>query len=517
MKTIPTATLREVTQNDFGVFARRAFPVIQPGVKFERNWHIDCINEHLMAMWRGEIKRLAINIPPRSLKSYLGSQAFPAWVLGNDPADKFINISYGSAVVEQNAMNCRAIIESPLFKETFPDFHIGALDRNIHFQSTERGQYYADSALSTVTGIGCNWMIIDDPLKPMEALSDGVRNKTNENIRATLLNRFDDKRIGKLLLIMQRLHEDDPTGHLLKDGGITLLKLPAETKTHIQVKLPTPHGQLKWEMPANGLLFPARLSREVLDQVRLDMTEYHYAGQMLQEPVPIGGGEFKDTWPQYYEGGVVRPPQMNIAILCDPAGGEEINKKKKKSSDWTAFMVVGLANDNNYYLLDVVRDRLNPTDRIDALFTLHRKWNALARKSPKVGYEKYGLMSDTHYIKQKMRTESYNFPLIELGGKLSKPERIRRLIPDMQQGRWYFPANLMYVDGENRRFDLVHELIYSEMLTFDNGKFDDMIDALSRIYDDEMGMVFPRLQVKADQNIINTGMERNQVSSWMDF
>lgn len=517
MAELTPAMWDNLARDDFDAFARFMFPITQPGVEYEWNWHIECISEHLEAMRRGEIKRLIINLPPRSLKSYLVSQAFPAWILGNDPAEKFINVSYGLSVVEQNAMKCRAIIGSPLFHRMFPAFRMGILDRILHFETSMKGHYYADTALSAITGIGCNYMVIDDPLRPMEALSDTVRNSTNENIRATLLNRFDDKRIGKLLMVMQRVHTDDPTGNLLKDGGIVHLKLPGETKTAIHVRLPTPKRVLEWDMPDDSLLFPVRLSREILDQLRLDMTDYHYAGQILQEPVPVGGGEFRDDWPQYYEGGSISPAKMNTVILCDPAGGEEMNKKKHKKSDWTAFMVVGMANDNNYYLLDIVRDRLNPSDRIDTLFTLHRKWNALAGKPPKVGYEKYGMMTDTHYLRAKQKREGYMFPLIELGGKMIKEERIRRLIPDLQQNRWYFPANLIYVDNDGRRFDLVSELINSEMASFPRGRFDDMLDALSRIYDPELGMIFPRIQPKADQNIIRAGGNRPDGSGWLEF
>lgn len=516
MAAITNGALDDAMYADFTTFARFAFSAIQPGVEFEQNWHIECICEHLEAMLRGEIPRLIVNLPPRSLKSYLVSQAFPAWVLGRDPADKFINVSYGASVVEQNALNCRKIIEWPDYKRIFPEFQVGAIDRNMHFQTTQGGHYYADTALSAITGIGCNWMVVDDPIKPMEAMSEQVRRSTNENIRATLMNRFDDKRIAKFLMVMQRVHEGDPTGDMLADGGIVHLKLPGETKKRIHVSLPTPQGVREWDMPEESLLFPARLSRETLDRLRLDMTEYHYAGQILQEPVPIGGGEFKIDWVQHYQGGDVLPTKMNIVILVDAAGGEEMNKKKKKTSDYTAMMVVGLAQDHNYYLLDIVRDRLNLTERVDTLFALHRKWNQLAGKPPKVGYERYGMMADTTYLREKMRREGYMFPLIEVGGQLSKDNRIRRLIPDMQQGRWYFPANLIYVDVEGRRFDLVHELVHSEMLIFNRSRFDDMIDALSRVYETELGMVFPKLTAKIADNITRQGAV-NQMSSWQDF
>jgi predicted phage terminase large subunit-like protein len=286
------------------------------------------------------------------------------------------------------------------------------------------------------------------------------------------------------------------------------LKLPAETKHPLTVKL----GSKSWKMKADSLLFPTRLGREELDRISTGMTELHYAGQFLQEPIPIGGGEFRDDWVQWYEPGTLNPRTMNICILCDPAGGAETNSKKRKTSDYTAMMVVGLAPDNNYYLLDMVRDRLNPTERIDTLFQMHRKWNGKAGKPPKVGYEKYGMMSDTHYLKEKQKQESYHFPIIELGGKVMKEERIRRLIPDMQQLRWYFPTSMVVVDKEGRRPDLVHELIYSEMPPFPLGRYDDMLDALSRVYDVEMLMLHPQLIAKKEPH-----ERQRQSQSWMDY
>lgn len=488
--------LQAACRQSFDAFAMKAFEAVEPGVTYEQNWHIGCIAEHLEASFRGELPRLIINLPPRCLKSYLVARAFPAWVLGKTPNAKFISTSYGYEVTEQNAMACRRIMKDPFYLDMFPATRIASeLDRNTHFETTQRGQYYAATALSPLTGLGGDYILVDDPLKPMEAMSETIRSSTNQNIRTTMFSRFNDKRTGRFIMIMQRVHDDDPTGHLIKDGGYHLLKLPAEAKTAVHIKL----NDMEWGMEAGDLLFPTRLSREILDQTLLDMTPYNYAGQMLQEPVPVGGGEFMPEWLQYYPNGSVKPKTMNVMIMVDAAGGDETNKKKKKASDWSSFAVVGLAPDNNYYLLDMVRDRLNPTERVDMLFILHRKWNDICGKPPRVGYEKYGLMNDTHYAKKKMDEEGYRFPLIELGGQMPKEERIRRLIPDLQKGNWWFPATLMYTDSEGRTFDLVKELRDSEMATFPRARFDDMLDSISRIYD--MGAVFPRHVKKSSYNI----------------
>lgn len=499
-------------RGSFYVFAAKAFGLVEPGTNFELSWHLECISEFLEAVHRGEIRRLIINMPPRTLKSYMVARAFPAWVMGKDPDTKFIVSSYGHEVAEQNSMACRRIMKDPWYLDTFQTTRINAeLDRNTHFETTKAGQYYAASALSPVTGIGAEIIILDDPIKPMEAGSDTIRNSTNENIRTTFFSRFNDKRTGKFILVMQRVHEEDPTGNLLKDGGWVHLKLPAEAHGDITIEL----GDKSWSMKPGDLLMPSRLSTEILAQTRLDMSEYHYVGQYLQEPVPSGGGEFREDMLQWYGTGALKPKEMNGVILVDPSGGIEVNKKKKKTSDWTVMDVWGLANDNNYYLLDRIRDRLNPTERVDTLFMLHRKWNGIMGKSPKVGYERYGMMGDTHYIKEKQRVDAYHFPLIELAGQVMKEERIRQLIPVMQNGRMYFPATLPYIDIEGRKFDMIREMI-DEMLSFPRARHDDILDNMSRLFTPELYLAFPKLKSSMTVKAMRSAGEPIS-DSWENF
>lgn len=483
----------EASRRSFDMFAARAFKSVEgDSTPYEWNWHIGCIAEHLEAVYRGEIKRLIINVPPRTLKSYLVSAAFPAWVMGKKPSSKFILASYSGSLVEDHIVNCKNIMKDDWYRHCFPNVNIDPKkDTSSDFKTLERGRYYGAGILGTITGKGADYILCDDPLKPDEALSDTVRTETNKAIRNTLFTRFNDSRTGRFIMIMQRLHEDDPTGHLLQDGGYYLLKLPGEA-----IDRPTivTLGERFWTMKKGDLLFPERLSREVLNEKRRDMLDYNYAGQFLQEPVPLGGGEFNDKWVSYYEYAALNAADMNVYILCDAAGGEDTQKKKKKLSDFTTFMVIGLAPDNNYYWLDGLRDRLNPTERIDRLFDLHRKWNALTKRPPKVGYEKYGLMSDTHYIREKQKQTNYRFSLVELGGVMAKEERIRRMIPDLQIGRWWFPDSMMYTDKQRRTMDLVREIIKSEMLTFPRARYDDMLDAMTRIYDDSLSAMFPKLK-----------------------
>jgi predicted phage terminase large subunit-like protein len=511
-------TLDAVCRESFDAFAARAFREVEPGINYEWSWHIGAIAEHLQALHEDKLpdgkRRLCINIPPRSLKSYLSSIAFPAWVMGREPHKKFICTSYGFSLAKEMAQKSRILIESDWYKNLFPETRIDPTQNEKHnFWTDKRGMYYS-SALQSVTGRGADYFTLDDPLNPKEAISDTIRTETNSTISATVPTRFNDVRYAKWLMIMQRLHDDDPTGHFaLKDPRWYVLKLPGENKTEksFYYKL----GNREWEMKPGQLLFPVRLSRQILDELRIDLGDYNYAGQILQEPVPIGGGAFRTEWIQYYAQGSIKPRDMNIVILVDPSGGEEVNKKKRKLSDWSAFMVVGLAPDNNYYLLDIIRDRLNPTERVEVLFMLHRKWNELSGKPPKVGYERYGMMADTHYITERKKMESYNFALIELGGTMAKEDRIMRLVPDMQNGRWYFPQSLIYVDGEGRKFDLVQELVTGEMPTFPRARFDDMLDALSRVYETCLSLVFPKPRAGMVEKAIHK--RPKQERSWKSF
>ena len=512
MANLTTEAFNIACRSNFHVFAQRAFRILEPGNNFQDEWFLDCICEHLEASFRGELPWLIINMPPRVLKSAMVAQLYVAWVLGKEPEHQFIGASYAHTLAEKNVVRTRQIMSDAWYQQCFPRTRISQ-DQNQkdYFTTTLSGQYKGTGIGGTITGFGCKTLLCDDILNPQEGASDVIRTNTNNEMRSTLFSRFNDRATARFIMIMQRIHQDDPTGNLLENGRYHLLKLPAETNNKIFIEL----GKKTWGMEPGDLL-SERLKRKDLDEIRSDLGDANYVAQYLQEPVPIGGGEFKQQWVNYYRLGGVRPKEMNIVILVDPSGGEKVNKKKGKLSDFTAMMVVGLAPDNNYYLLDGIRDRLNPTERVDTLFFLHRKWNSLSGKPPKVGYEKYGMMSDTHYVTTKQNADSYRFQLIELGGQISKEERIRQLIPDMQCGRWWFPDTLMYTDSDGRTLDLIKEIVSSEMATFPRSRYDDMIDDLSRTYDAKLMLSFPTQKRSVSQAQMDDAMSPED-SSWMGF
>lgn len=504
--------LQAICRESLSMFARKAFSIIEPGTPLEWTWHLDCISEHLQAQFEGdaELKKLVINVPPRCLKSVLVTQICPAWVLGKEAHHQFIGAAYAHTLAERNVMKTRQLLINDWYKETFPATVIST-DQNQkdYFTTTKAGQYKGTGIGGTVTGFGATTLLIDDPINPKEAASDTIRMSAISEIRSTLFSRFNKFADGKFTLIMQRVHEQDPSGDLLKDGGCYHLKLPAENKGPT---ISYNRSGKKWIMESGQLLTP-RLSRADLDELTLLLSEYNYVGQYLQEPVPLGGGEFKEAWLQIYSQGAIKPGEMNVVIIMDQAGGDEMNKRKKKLSDWTVIAVIGLASDNNYYLLDMVRDRLNPTERVDTLFMLHRKWNQLCNKPPKVGIEQIGMMTDAHYIREKQKQEAYHFSVTELGGTQIKEERIRWLVPIMQQHRFYIPATLPYIDSQGRKFDLVAEM-KGEMASFPRARWDDILDAISRLQTVELSLQFPKIKSTMTQRAMQRQEAPDNWENW---
>lgn len=472
----------------FSIFTQEVFQTVSPGADYMHNWHVDAICEYLMAVYDGDIRRLIINMPPRMMKSITVTIAFSAWILGKNPAAQIIAASYAQNLATSHSTSTRLVMESEWYRYAFPHTII-AHDQNEKrkFQTTKRGHRYATSVGGTITGEGGDFLILDDPIKPDEALSDVVRLSTNDWIDQVFLTRENNPRTSRAVLVMQRLHEDDPSGHLMEKGGWDSLILPAEFKKKTIIEI---NGN-KWLRAPGEFLHEERLGEPELKIRQRDLGSYAYSGQYMQAPAPVGGGEFKQAWIQYYDphSASFSPQGMNVYILCDPANS------KKDTSDYTVFMVVGLASDNNYYILDCIKDRFNPTERIKTAIKLHQKWNKKTGKPPKVSWEAYGMMTDTFYLKKAQDDLNYRFPVVEIKSRVTKEDRIRRLIPIFESGRVYIPTKFRYTDMDGVSRELMQEFIDSEFLLFPVSKHDDMLDALAQITEEDLGAKFPRLGV----------------------
>lgn len=216
------------------------------------------------------------------------------------------------------------------------------------------------------------------------------------------------------------------------------------------------------------------LTKAELDKKIREMGPYNASAQLLLNPTHDSKQSFKREWLRYYDQ-MDNWRQMNRALICDPAN------EKKRTSDYTAMAVVAKGPDNNYYVLDLLRDRLNLQERAHAYIHMHRRW-----KPQKSGYEKYGKDADISYIKEVQQRENYRFDIEELGGQLSKVDRINRLIPPTSEHRLYLPVSLHRTNYEGKTQDLVSILIEEEITPWPVPVHDDILDCISRIFDIEL-------------------------------
>jgi hypothetical protein len=201
---------------DFRAFLHKVFVTLNPGQTYVPTWHVEAIAWQLERVRRGELRRLIINMPPRSLKSIAASVALPAFLLGHDPSQRVLCVSYSGELAKKHSNDFRAVLESPWYESTFSDTQIGPFkNTETEIELTARGFRLATSVGGTLTGRGGDIIIIDDPLKPDDALSETKRSAANHWFTNTLLSRLDDKRTGVIIVVMQRVHIDDLTGFLL--------------------------------------------------------------------------------------------------------------------------------------------------------------------------------------------------------------------------------------------------------------------------------------------------------------
>jgi hypothetical protein len=247
----------------------------------------------LAAVAQGKIQRLIINLPPRHLKSLLTSVAFPAWRLGHDPSAQILCVSYAQDLADKLARDCRSIMMTPWYRRVFRTRLAPHRQAVQEFITTRQGYRLATSTGGVLTGRGADFILIDDPLKPEEALSKALRQACNEWFLNILYSRLNDKRSGAIVIIMQRLHEDDLVGHVLGQEQWEVVSFPAIAEADEVHQIETIWGPQCFTRRRGEALHRAREPLAVLHNIRRTMGEYNFAGQYQQSPAPLGGGLVK--------------------------------------------------------------------------------------------------------------------------------------------------------------------------------------------------------------------------------
>jgi hypothetical protein len=281
-------TLQALLRSDFRAFLHKVFLTLAPGQTYVQSWHLDAIAWRLERVRRGEIRRLIINMPPRSLKSIAASVAFPAFVLGHDPSQRIICVSYSGDLAKKHSNDFRAVIESPWYRSAFQATRVGQFkDTETEIEFAARGFRLSTSVGGTLTGRGGDLIVIDDPLKPDDAWSETKRTAANQWFTNTLLSRLDDKRAGAIVVVMQRVHIDDLTGFLLAQSDEwETLSLPAIAE--VEDIVPVWGGGAHRRKPGEALS-PEREPIEVLNALKMQIGSDPFFAQYQQMPTPPGG------------------------------------------------------------------------------------------------------------------------------------------------------------------------------------------------------------------------------------
>ncbi len=347
-------------------FVQRTFMAVDPGAVFLPNWHIDLLAEYLEACTRREIKRLIINMPPRYLKSIAVSVAWPAWVIGHDPSAKFLCASYSDKLSLKHSVDCRLVLQTAWYKRAFPSVYL-VKDQNekSKFVTTGRGHRIATSTGGTATGEGGDYLIVDDPHNPKQAQSTVEREKALTWFDQTFYSRLNDKKQGVIVVIMQRLHEKDLSGHLLAQGGWEHLKIPAIAEERTVIAF----GRVHKAREVGDLLHPLRESATEMALTKRALGTYGFAGQYQQTPVPAEGGMIKQAWLNRY----LKAPDKFSQIIQS----WDTAYKPSQLHDPSVCTTWGVANDG-YYLLDVWCDRADYPSLKSKVQHLYQVWQPSA-------------------------------------------------------------------------------------------------------------------------------------------
>ena len=396
----------------------------------------------------------------------------PQYFLGTNPQLSVIQACHTSELAERFGRKVRNSLGSTEFQRVFPGVSVAADNAAAgRWETSHGGEYTAFGVGGSVTGRRADLGLIDDPVRSREdADSERVRDKTWDWYVNDFLTRL--KPNGRIVVCATSWHEDDLMHRILE-------RERAEWKV---IKIPMLAGANDILGREEGdRLWPEWYTEEMVEQAQKDPRSWLALYQ--QTPRPTEGAEFKRTWINRY----ASPPKVtNKIIIVDPAGDPSKNKGNRKKSDFTAMWVVALGADENAYIVDGLRDRLNLTQRADALFALHKK-----HKPMHVRYEQYGLQADVEHVKSEMERRQYRFTIKEVGGRIEKNARIRRLIPWFEGGRMWFPLEMIRETVAGTSYDVVKDFIEQEYATFPVGRYDDSFDCLARLAEPGLPLPYP--------------------------
>lgn len=447
-KALFDGTEKALCEKSFYYFFKIGWRFINPE-KFVDDWHLKTICDHLQEVYEGKTTRLIINIPPRCGKSLISTVFFPVWCWVKNPSMKFLTGSYSREFASRDTVKSRYLIQSPWFQKLWGDRFKFSTDQNqkTYYINTKQGERYSYSVNGALTGSGADIILVDDPINASNSNSKVIRDSTNAWFSEALSTRLNSQEKGAIILIMQRLHQNDLTGYLLdKERGNWL---------HLSLPMRFEGERKKYDKRRRERqILSKRFPNHALIKLEDSLGPYGTASQLQQRPVPRDGGFIKLETLRFY---TELPHSKMYSWSWDTA------MKTEEQNDFTVGTYWAECEDG-FYLIDMWRKKVKYPQLVKQI-------EILSDSSPASEILVEDKSSGQQVI-QDLR-QSTNLPIIGMNpGKdmlKSKQARVEFVSPLFEAGKVKFPKHKKWMN------DLIDELI-----NFPNATHDDIVDSISQ-------------------------------------
>ena len=470
---------REVLESDFLMFCRFFFKV-RLSYKMKINPHHVLMARTMERVFNGDIKRLIINVPPGYTKTEMCVIMFIAWSMAKRPKSKFIHVTYADTLVLENSLAVRDTIMTEEYQAMWPmDLRQDSKSKST-WKNTSGGGLNARPAGGQITGLRAGQpdgdfsgaFIVDDPIKPDDRNSEKIVNNINARFNGTFRSRLMQERNTPMIVIMQRIAENDPSGFLLKGGTGEMwhhLSLPVmissadDNGNPVEAPKQNTHARIIPHNLPDGPLWDFKHDESEIESLRID--PFTFSAQYMQNPSPLGGGIFKESWWRYYPMGGIRFERR--VIFVDTA------QKTKEANDYSCFQCWG-EFENNIYLIDLIKGKWEAPEllRRARLFWNKHYGTGLARTTGRLEY--MGIedkSSGTGLIQQladPIETSDIRIPVVAIPRHIDKLTRAQDAVPYIHAGRVLLPEGADFV------LDYVSE--FSLFSSDDSHLHDDQVD-----------------------------------------
>lgn len=453
------------------------------------NWHLSKIEKALVDLMNGEFDLLVVNMPPRHFKTELITKLFPVWILGKNPTTEIISTGYSSSLTQTFSGEARDYYSSSTFREIFPRRPEIRKDQNSRefWKNEAGGSYFATGVGGSITGKGADLFLIDDPINPTDTMAsslvfDRVKDWFANTAKSRLNTRNDEngkiKRTGKIVVVMQRLHDDDLCGYLFRhfseefaNGTFRSLIFPAIATTDEEFRR------------KGEALFSQKYPIDWLEKQKKTMTTEmganYFSAQYQQNPVDVQNAELKRENFRYFRDADGKKFIKTIMAI-DPAISE------KQTADNSAICVVSEDEEGRFYRRAAKAERMNPNALVDSIFSIQGAFQCPVIIEA-LGFQK--VLAEN--IRKEMSVRNQFFQLIEIPSRGEKNARIRATLSPLYE-------NFRIFHREEDRFSSFED----ELLRFPKGQHDDEIDAFETAIS----------HLRLGNQIIRRGEERREIN-----